>query len=197
MLLLWWCPFKIQKEKRAGLQFTSTYYLSLLLTPFRIRWAIPFKPKKDYLIESKISRLILFGWYACRQYQNIELIPALHLSEGTVHRAVAKQCYNGDDHPASSRCSCCISMSMLHFYVNAASMLHVHLHAASHAHAACPCSCCMPMLMLHAHAHAACHAHAHAVGPQTEVLWTSTTFPVLCKGDVNRASRNAVDSLMA
>jgi hypothetical protein len=37
----WWCPFKIQKEKRAGLQFTSTDYLSLLLTPLRIRWTIP------------------------------------------------------------------------------------------------------------------------------------------------------------
>jgi hypothetical protein len=44
----------------------------------------------------------------------------------------------------------------------------------------------MPMPML----------YVHAVDPQTEVLWTST-FPVFCKGDVNRASRNAVDSLMA
>jgi hypothetical protein len=34
-------PFKIQKEKRAGLQFTSKDYLSLLLTPPRIRWTIP------------------------------------------------------------------------------------------------------------------------------------------------------------
>jgi hypothetical protein len=41
MLLLWWCPFKIQKEKRAGLQFIRTDYLSLLLTPPRIRWTIP------------------------------------------------------------------------------------------------------------------------------------------------------------
>jgi hypothetical protein len=32
---------KIQKEKQAGLQFTSTNYLSLLLTPLRIRWTIP------------------------------------------------------------------------------------------------------------------------------------------------------------
>ncbi len=36
MLILWWCPFKIQKEKQAGLQFISTdysswaYYLPLL-----------------------------------------------------------------------------------------------------------------------------------------------------------------------
>jgi hypothetical protein len=36
-------PFKIQKEKRAGLQFTSTDFLSLLLTPPRIRWTIPLK----------------------------------------------------------------------------------------------------------------------------------------------------------
>ncbi len=31
MLLLWWCSFQIQKEKPAGLQFTSTDYLSLFL----------------------------------------------------------------------------------------------------------------------------------------------------------------------
>jgi hypothetical protein len=31
LLLLRWCSFNIQKEKRAGLQFTSTDYLSLLL----------------------------------------------------------------------------------------------------------------------------------------------------------------------
>ncbi len=37
MLLLWWCLFKIQKEKRKGLQFTSPEYFSLLLTPLRIR----------------------------------------------------------------------------------------------------------------------------------------------------------------
>ncbi len=40
MLLLWWCPFKIQKEKQVGLQFTSTDYLSLLLTPLWIHWTI-------------------------------------------------------------------------------------------------------------------------------------------------------------
>jgi hypothetical protein len=41
--LLWWCPFKIQKEKRAGLQFTSTDYLSIVSTPLRIRWTIPLR----------------------------------------------------------------------------------------------------------------------------------------------------------
>jgi hypothetical protein len=41
MLLLWWCPFKIKKEKWPGLQFTRTDYLSLVLTPLRIRWTIP------------------------------------------------------------------------------------------------------------------------------------------------------------
>ncbi len=49
MLLLWWCPFKIQKEKRAGLQFTSTDYLRLLLTPLRIRWTIPLRGYFDCL----------------------------------------------------------------------------------------------------------------------------------------------------
>ncbi len=48
MLLLWWCPFKIQKEKRAGLQFTSTDYLRLLLTPLRIRWTLPLKSTRPY-----------------------------------------------------------------------------------------------------------------------------------------------------
>ncbi len=40
MLLFWWCPFKIQKEKRTCLQFTSTDFLSIVLTPLRIRWTI-------------------------------------------------------------------------------------------------------------------------------------------------------------
>jgi hypothetical protein len=35
------CPFKNQKEKWPGLQFTRTDYLSILLTPLRIRWTIP------------------------------------------------------------------------------------------------------------------------------------------------------------
>ncbi len=34
-------PLKFKKKKRAGLQFISTDYLSLLLTPLRIRWTIP------------------------------------------------------------------------------------------------------------------------------------------------------------
>ncbi len=44
MSLLWWCPFKSWKEKRADLQFTSTDYLSIVLTPVRIRWTIPLRP---------------------------------------------------------------------------------------------------------------------------------------------------------
>ncbi len=43
MLLLWWCPFKIQKENLAGLQITSTDYLSIVLTPVRIRWTVPLR----------------------------------------------------------------------------------------------------------------------------------------------------------
>jgi hypothetical protein len=42
-------PFKIQKEKRAGLEFTSTDYLSLLLTTLRIRWTIPLSDLGDFL----------------------------------------------------------------------------------------------------------------------------------------------------
>jgi hypothetical protein len=33
-------PLKFKKKKRAGLQSTSTDYLSLLLSPLRIRWTI-------------------------------------------------------------------------------------------------------------------------------------------------------------
>jgi hypothetical protein len=37
-------PYKIQKEKRARLQFTSIDYFSLVLTPLKIRWTIFLKP---------------------------------------------------------------------------------------------------------------------------------------------------------
>ncbi len=40
---LWLCPFKIQKEKRVGLQLTSMYRTSLVLTPLRIHWTVPLK----------------------------------------------------------------------------------------------------------------------------------------------------------
>jgi hypothetical protein len=42
MLLLCWCTLKFKKEKRAGLQFTSMDYFSLILTLLGIRWTIPF-----------------------------------------------------------------------------------------------------------------------------------------------------------
>ncbi len=32
---------KLKKKKRVGLQFTSTDYLNLVLTPLRIPWTIP------------------------------------------------------------------------------------------------------------------------------------------------------------
>ncbi len=38
MLLLGRCPFKIQKEKWVGLQFTSADGMNLVSTPLRIRW---------------------------------------------------------------------------------------------------------------------------------------------------------------
>ncbi len=99
----------------------------------------------------KFSRLILFGWYACRRCQNLKLIPALHLSEGTVQRAVAKQCYNAmlntqhhvDVH-AAYPCPCCTSMSMPRPCCMFISMLPAMLMLHAHAHAACPCSCCVP-----------------------------------------------------
>jgi hypothetical protein len=36
-------PLKFKKEKWPGLQFTRTDYLSLVLTPLRIRWTIPLR----------------------------------------------------------------------------------------------------------------------------------------------------------
>jgi hypothetical protein len=48
MLLLRSCPFKIQKEKRAGLPFTSTDYLSLILISLRIRWTIPLSSREHF-----------------------------------------------------------------------------------------------------------------------------------------------------
>jgi hypothetical protein len=36
-------PLKIQKEKRMGVQFTSTNNLNLVLTPLRIRRTIPLR----------------------------------------------------------------------------------------------------------------------------------------------------------
>jgi hypothetical protein len=41
MLLLWWCSLRIQKEKLAGLQFTSMDYLSIVSTSLRICLTIP------------------------------------------------------------------------------------------------------------------------------------------------------------
>jgi hypothetical protein len=40
-------PLKNLKEKRAGLQFTSTDYLSLILTPFRIQMDNTYKMGTD------------------------------------------------------------------------------------------------------------------------------------------------------
>ncbi len=73
MFLLWWCPFKIRKEKRAGLQFTSTDYLSIVLTPVRIRWTVPLScgiillswrllAGKSLLMATIILRLSWISW---------------------------------------------------------------------------------------------------------------------------------------
>jgi hypothetical protein len=65
MLLLWWCPFKIQKEKRAGVQFTRTDVLSLVLTPLRNRWTIPLsKPVQQISKEIKIARSFVHDCYS-------------------------------------------------------------------------------------------------------------------------------------
>jgi hypothetical protein len=57
MLLLWWCPFKIQKEKWPGLQFTKTDYLSVVLTPLRICWTIPLRSLQRIFKFAKTQRL--------------------------------------------------------------------------------------------------------------------------------------------
>jgi hypothetical protein len=71
MLLLWWCPFKIQKEKWAGLQFTSTDFLSIVSTPLRIRWTIPLSIVLcpvcgSVQIVASILRLPILSWLWCR-----------------------------------------------------------------------------------------------------------------------------------
>jgi hypothetical protein len=91
---------------------------------------------------------------------------------------------------AACLCLFCMPMSMLHACVNSAcpcpccismSMLHGHVHTAC----SCPCSCCTPMPML----------HVHAAFSQTASFWI-TKYAAICKGDVNRASYDAVPSQM-
>jgi hypothetical protein len=60
MLLVRWCPFKIQKEIRTCLQFTSTDYLCLLLTNCRIRFTIPLNWL--FLAWLRSDSFILFGF---------------------------------------------------------------------------------------------------------------------------------------
>ncbi len=85
LLLLWWCPFKIQKEKRAGLQFTSTDYLALLLTPLRIRWTIPLS-ELYWLCLVKVTLRRYFQWSAILSvtltltFRNLS-IPESHFSK--------------------------------------------------------------------------------------------------------------------
>ncbi len=46
MVLCFFCdgvPLKFDKKNKAGLQFTSTDYLSIVLTPGRIRRTVPLK----------------------------------------------------------------------------------------------------------------------------------------------------------
>ncbi len=62
-LLLWWCPFKIQTEKRAGLQFTSTDYLSQILTPLRIRRTIPLRYSEQNWASAHSPYFTLFSIY--------------------------------------------------------------------------------------------------------------------------------------
>jgi hypothetical protein len=39
-------PLKFEEKKRAGLLFTSMDYLSIVLTPVRIRWTVPLRMEK-------------------------------------------------------------------------------------------------------------------------------------------------------
>ncbi len=52
MLLLWWCPFKIQKEKRAGLQFTSTDFEYEYLHEFKTEFENILRCESEAHIES-------------------------------------------------------------------------------------------------------------------------------------------------
>jgi hypothetical protein len=86
MLLLWWCPFKIQKEKQAGLQFTSTDYLSIVSTLVRIRWTIPLRVqfyfKATYVFlrgiyNRSIASMVI--WSNLKYWSNIIKFPARYL----------------------------------------------------------------------------------------------------------------------
>jgi hypothetical protein len=46
------------KRKTAGLQFTSTDYLSIVLTPVRICWTIP--SNNEFCLEGNISSWVMF-----------------------------------------------------------------------------------------------------------------------------------------
>ncbi len=85
MLLLWWCPLKLKKEKRAGLQFTSTDYLSLVLTPLSSCLTIPLTSFNIFFLLNKFF-LFLCG------YVVLLLLPALlpvfpyHYGTCSLHR---------------------------------------------------------------------------------------------------------------
>jgi hypothetical protein len=84
MLLLWWCPFKIQKEKRAGLQFSSTDFLSKVSTPLRIRWTIPFihtslLPVVFLQPNVRLNWTPLIGTVSRRSYSNTIKLFKIHI----------------------------------------------------------------------------------------------------------------------
>ncbi len=86
MFLLWWCPFKIWKEKRAGLQFTSTDYLSIVLTPIIIRWTVPLiaiKPQQDRW--SRGLPMLWWGFIINQKHTSTKLNSLIYLKKGMKH----------------------------------------------------------------------------------------------------------------
>ncbi len=97
MLLLSWCPFKIQKEKQEGLQFTSTDYLSLLLTPLRIRWTKPLSYDNSLLWAKRWSLIPPLSWadlHHCHELVSTTVMADPHYCHGLIFTTVIADLYH-------------------------------------------------------------------------------------------------------
>ncbi len=83
MLFLWWCPFKVQKEKQVGLQFTSTdYVFELSIDPswnsldntFKyLNWSRRRPRFLQKWIEHKYNLIQSFTYHSYRTFNAIKL----------------------------------------------------------------------------------------------------------------------------
>jgi hypothetical protein len=71
--------------KRAGLQFTSTDYLSIALTPVRIRWTVPLKPFSgiiQYNVE-KVGRFLFYLALAIIILSSLPIVQIFYVYTGS------------------------------------------------------------------------------------------------------------------